>query len=204
MTAAKKNTDSVSMIKLGSTAKLLRLPPGVRDEKSKKGGKKIKVISIVDLPEAGFIGKIKDTITLSASKLGSIKKYAIQPFDVLMSIQGTVGKVGVVPATVRGDVIANISLLAIRFNEDKQDNAVALLQYLKSTPGRKLIAKLQKGTTIKRINVKEFAAVKVPALSADIKRQSKAVFDKEVKALEKINAMYETLDEIRQSYLSKA
>ncbi len=195
------NAGSVSMVKLGQVAGLLRLPPGVRDEKNKKGGKNIKVISIVDLPEAGYISKIKDTITLSAEKINSIKKYAIQPFDVLMSIQGTVGKVGVVPASMRGDVIANISLIAIRFKEHKADNAVALLQYLKSTAGRKLITKLQKGTTIKRINVKEFAAVKVPELTADIKRLSKAVFDKEVKALEKINAMYDSLEEIRQSYL---
>ena len=201
---AKSTTNSaanVSMVKLGDAARLLRLPPGVRDEKSKKGGKKIKVISIVDLPEAGYISNIKDTITLSKEKFSSIKKYVIQPFDVLMSIQGTVGKVGVVAESMRGDIIANISLLAIRFKENKADNAVALLQYLKSTGGRKLITKLQKGSTIKRINVKEFAAAKVPMLTADIKRQSKSVFDKEVKALEKIMDMYDSLEAIRKSYL---
>jgi type I restriction enzyme M protein len=196
------STANVSIVKLGDAASLLRLPPGVRDEKTKKGGKKIKVISIVDLPEAGYIGNIKDTITLSKEKFSSIKKYVIQPFDVLMSIQGTVGKVGVVAESMRGDVIANISLLAIRFKENKADNAVALLQYLKSTAGRKLITKLQKGSTIKRINVKEFAAAKVPMLTADIKRQSKSVFDKEVKVLEKITDMYDSLETIRKSYLS--
>ena len=204
---AKSKTNStaiVSMVKLGSSAKLLRLPPGVRDEKNKKGGKNVRVISIVDLPEAGYIGNIKDTITLSKEKFSGIKKYVIQPFDVLMSIQGTVGKVGVMPESTSGDIIANISLLTIRFKENKADNAVALLQYLKSTAGRKLITKLQKGSTIKRINVKEFAAAKVPVLTADIKRQSTSVFDKEVKALEKINAMYDSLEEIRRSYLSIA
>jgi restriction endonuclease S subunit len=200
-----KNTAApikITTVKLGSVAKLLRLPPGVRDEKGKSGTKKVKVISIVDLPEAGFIGKIKDSISLSKSRFSGIKKYTIQPFDLLMSIQGTVGRVGIVPKSVSGDTIANISLLAIRFKENKEDNAVALLQYLKSAAGRKLLARLQKGTTIKRINVKEFAASKVPELSPDIRRQSKAVFDGELKTYQKITAMYDTLEEIRRSYLS--
>lgn len=192
----------VSMIKLGEVARLLRLPPGVRDEKTTRNGKKVKVISIVDLPEAGYITVIKDAITLSKDKFNSVEKYRIEPFDVLMSIQGTVGKVGVVSEAMSGDVIANISLLAIRFTENKMSNAIALLQYLKSESGKKLIVKLQKGTTIKRINVKELAVAKIPALTAGIIRQSKAVFDKEVAVLEKINNLYNSLGDIRKSYLA--
>ena len=197
-----KNIADVPTVKIGEVAQLLRLPPGVRDEEIKKGGKKVKVISIADLPEAGFIADIKDAITLSKDKIDSITKYRIKPFDVLMSIQGTVGRVGIVPEKTSGDVIANISLLAIRFKEDKGDNALALLQYLKSAHGRKLIARLQKGSTIKRINVKELAAAKVPKLAAEIKRQSKSVFDKELSVLGKINEMYDSLEDIRKSYLA--
>jgi len=200
--AKTKNDAEVSAIKLGETARLLRLPPGVRDEKIEKGGKKVKVISIADLPQAGYITSIKDSITLSKDKHNSIEKYRIEPFDVLMSIQGTVGRVGVVSETISGEVIANISLLAIRFIENKADNAIALLQYLKSAAGRRLITRLQKGTTIKRINVKELAAARIPALSADIKRRSKAVFDKEFAVLKEINKLYGSLEEIRKSYLS--
>ena len=95
-TTAKKIAD-VPTVKIGEVAQLLRLPPGVRDEEIKKGGKKVKVISIADLPEAGFIADIKDAITLSKDKIDSITKYRIEPFDVLISIQGTVGRVGIVP-----------------------------------------------------------------------------------------------------------
>lgn len=199
-----KGAVNVSMIKLREVAKLSRLPPGVKDENIAKAGKKVRVISIADLPEAGFISDIQDSITLSKEKFSSISKYKIEPFDVIMSIQGTVGTigtVGVVPERLSGDVIANISMLAIRFKENKEDNAIALLQYLKSTHGRKLISRLQKGTTIMRINVKEFAATEVPALSADIKRKSKAVFDKELTVLGKINELYGSLEDIRRSYL---
>jgi len=197
-----KGATNVPMTKIGEVARLLRLPPGVRDEKIQKGGKKVKVISIVDLPEAGYIESVKDAITLSKDKFSSIKKYKIEPFDVLMSIQGTVGRVGIVPEGLSGDIIANISLLAFRFKEDKASNAVALLQYLKSSAGSKLISKLQKGSTIKRINVKELAASKIPELTADIKKLSKAVFDKEVAVLDKIKGLYDSLADIRKSYLS--
>jgi len=202
MAKTKKSTGSPPTVKLGEVAKLLRLPPGVRDEKTKRGGDKVKVISIVDLPVAGYISNIKDSITLSKEKFGSIKKYRIEPFDVLMSIQGTVGRVGVVPESLSGDVIANISLLAIRFRENQRDNGIALLQYLKSQAGRKLITKLQKGNTIKRINVKELASSKIPGLTADIKRQSKAVFDKELAILKQINGLYDSLEDTKKSYLS--
>ena len=184
------------------SANLLRLPPGVRDEKAVKGGKKVRVVSIVDLPEAGFISSVPDVINLSKDKFESIKKYKLQPFDVLMSIQGTVGRVGVVPASFAGDWMANISLLAIRFKDDKQDNAIALLEYLKSSFGMKIISKLEKGSTIKRINVKEFAAVQLPALSPNIVRQSKSLFDKEVKVMEKVDELLTSLKDLRTGYLS--
>jgi len=197
-----KNVHDVATAKLGEAARLLRLPPGVRDQKTAKGGRRVKVISIVDLPEAGYITGVKDAITLSKEKFGGIEKYVIEPFDVLMSIQGTVGRAGVVSEKLGSDVIANISLLAIRFKEDKKQNAIALLQFLKSQAGRKLIARLQKGTTIKRINVKELAAAKVPALTEDIKRKSQAVFDRELSVLGQIHGLYGSLEEIRKSYLA--
>lgn len=197
-----KNTASMSTVKLGDVADLLRLPPGVRNEEIKKGGKKVRVVSIVDLPEAGYIGAIPDVITLSKEKFDTIKKYKILPFDVLMSIQGTVGRVGVVPEEFAGDWIGNISLLVIRFRDQKMENAVALLEYLKSGSGKKTIAKLEKGTTIRRINVKEFAAVQVPELTADVKKQSQALFGKELKLLEKINELYGSMAQLREEYLA--
>ena len=200
-TAAKLSLN-VPAVKLADVAALLRLPPGVKDEKVASGGKKLKVISIVDLPEADFIGDIKDSITLSKEKYDSIKKYFIQPFDVLMSIQGTVGRAGIVPEKFSGTWIANISLLAVRFEENSKDNSMAFIELLKSQYGRQVIHKLEKGTTIKRINVKEFARTQIPELTLDVKKQSKAVFDKEVKALEKINALRDSLEAIRMEYLA--
>ena len=195
-------SEKMPMVKLGGVAGLLRLPPGVRDEDIKKGSKKVRVVSIVDLPEAGYIGEIPDVISLSKEKFDSIKKYTLKPFDVLMSIQGTVGRVGVLPESFKGDMIANISLLAIRFAENQAENALALLEYLKSSSGRKIISKLEKGATIKRINVKEFAAVQVPELTTDVIKQSKSLFDKEAKLLEKIDSLRESLTELQLSYLA--
>lgn len=206
---AKKKTGSktaklgVPTVKLGDVADLLRLPPGVKDEKIKKGGKRVRTISITDIPEAGYLSSVESQISLSTDKYKSLKKYAIQPFDVLMSIQGTVGTVGIVPEKFTGNWMANISLLVIRFNEEKQENAVALTMFLKSDAGRGIIRKLQKGDTIKRINVKEFAAVQIPELTTDIKKQSQSVFDEELKTLGQIDELREEMARIRSSYLSE-
>ena len=119
-----------------------------------------------------------------------------------MSIQGTVGRVGIVPEKISGTWIANISLLAVRFEENSMDNSIAFIELLKSQYGRQVIHKLEKGTTIKRINVKEFARTQIPELTPDVKKQSKVVFDKEVKTLEKINLLRDSLEAIRLEYLA--
>ena len=202
---AKRSTattaSSFSTVRLSEVADLLRLPPGVKDEKVKKGGKRVRSISITDIPEAGYITGVESLITLSADKYKSLKKYVIQPFDVVMSIQGTVGTVGIVPETFTGNWMANISLLVVRFREQKQENAIALCMYLKSTHGREIIRKLQKGDAIKRINVKEFAAVQIPELSADIRKASTSAFKEEINIKARIEDLYSSMMTVRAGYL---
>ena len=192
---------SLQSVKLSSVADLLRLPPGVKDQKVKQGGKKIKSISITDIPEAGYIAGVDSQITLSADKYKSLKKYVIQPYDVIMSIQGTVGTVGIVAEKFAGNWLANISLLVIRFSENQQDNAIALCMYLKSSSGRDLIAKLQKGDAIKRINVKEFAAIPVRVLDPAIKKASNLAFKEELNLKARIDDLYVKIGELRKAYL---
>ncbi len=189
-------------IRLSEVASLLRLPPGVKDEKIKKGGKRVRSISITDIPEAGYLSDVESLITLSTEKFASLKKYVIQPFDLVMSIQGTVGTVGVVPEKFTGNWMANISLLVVRFRETKQEQAIALCIYLKSKRGRDLIRKLQKGDTIKRINVKEFAAVQIPELSAEVKKASTSAFKEEINIKARIDDLYQSMQDLRASYLA--
>ena len=199
--AAKAEKAAYTTVKLADVASLLRLPPGVKDEKIKKGGKKVYSISITDIPQAGYLTGVEASISLSADKVKSLKKYVIQPFDVLMSIQGTVGTVGIVPETFAGNWMANISLLVIRFEENKQDNAIALAMYLKSAYGRDIIKKLQKGDSIKRINVKEFAAAQVPVVTAAVKKASTSVFKGELDLQARSDELAKSMAELRATYL---
>jgi restriction endonuclease S subunit len=200
--ASKASKTAFETVKLSDVADLLRLPPGVKDEQLKKGGKKVKSISITDIPAAGYIEDVVSTITLPAEKFKSLKKYVIQPYDVVMSIQGTVGTVGVVPAEFPGSWMANISLLVIRFRENAAENSVALTMFLKSAHGREIIARLQKGDAIKRINVKEFAAVQVPVLTADVKKLSTAVFKEEIELKARVDDLHESIRQVRAGYLA--
>ena len=194
---AKPRTTGVG---LSEVASLLRLPPGVKDQKLKKGGKRVRSISITDLPEAGYIPGVESLITLSPDRHKSLEKYLIQPFDVIMSIQGSVGTVGVVPETFTGNWLANISLLVVRFAENPKDNAIALSMFLKSTKGQETIAKLQKGDSIKRVNVKEFAAIRIPALTPALKKSSATAFKEEVNVKARIDELYARISQIRKQY----
>ncbi len=193
---------NVETVKLADEADLLRLPPGVKDEQIKKGGKRIRSISITDIPEAGYLNEVESVISLSADKFKGLKKYNIQPFDVLMSIQGTVGNVGVVPESFSGNWMANISLLVVRFHEAKQDNAVAFTMFMKSAHGREIIKKLQKGDSIKRINVKELASVEIPEINANIKKSAYAAFEKELSIKKQIDDLRVSMEDVRNQYLA--
>jgi len=193
---------AAGMVRLSEAADLLRLPPGVKDEKIKQGGKRIRSISITDIPEAGYLADIESGMTLSADKLKGLKKYVIQPFDVIMSIQGTVGTVGAVPAKFAGSWLSNISLLVIRFNENAEENSIALCMYLKSARGREIISQLKKGDAIKRINVKEFAAISIPTLSDTVIKASASAFKEEVNLKARIDDLYKSMHQIRTEYLA--
>ena len=201
--AKQKQTASVKAgnVRLSQAAKLLRLPPGVRDQGGAKGAKRIKLVSIVDLPSSGFVAGVSNSISLNPGRFNEINKYVLKPYDLLMSIQGTVGVIGILPEKISGAWMANISLLTIRFLENKFENAIALLAYLRAPAGKNAIKSLEKGTTIKRINVKDFAKIQIPELNAQITKEAKKIFDSEIKTFEKIDALLETIQEVRSGYL---
>jgi hypothetical protein len=90
--------------------------------------------------------------------------------------------------------------LVIRFSEKQQENAIALCMYLKSSSGRDLITKLQKGDAIKRINVKEFAATRTSVLDAAIKKTSNLAFKEELNLKARIDDLYVKIGELRAAY----
>jgi len=179
---------------------MFRMPPTIRNESTKKGSK-IRLLTIGDIPRAGYIKKSSREITLSAGTFKKCQKYKIEPLDVVMSVSGTIGKIAIVTDSFKEKALPSVNLLVIRFGEDKLANAMNLCMFIKSNQGQKILEKMKTGKAIKRINVKDFYSTKIPVLNAAVKKAAKAAYTQELKLHEKIVESKKSLAELRSKYL---
>lgn len=92
-------------------------------------------------------------------------------------------------------------MFKIRFKENQQDNAIAFGMFLMSPAGKAVIEKIQGGSKVKSISKKSLSVIKIPRLTTDIKKQSKTLFNKEIKMIQKIVELSASIEELRNSYL---
>ncbi|MFP4382829.1 MAG: hypothetical protein ACLFSE_02205 [Spirochaetia bacterium] len=176
-------------------APLLKNEPG-------KGAQEYKMVSITDFPDFGFIDIPAKTIKIKQS-LAKAEKYHLAPFDVLLTIVGTVGKIGILPESFKGRWIPSSNMLAIRFDKHQQENALAFTAFIRSETGIKLLNKLTHGTTIPIISKKEFAKIVVPKLTVNLKKKMKTLYSKEKKLYDEIEKNKEAINILRKNYLGE-
>lgn len=188
-------------VKLSEVADVLRLPPSLKDEKA-KGGKKVQILMQSDLPLYGYVSGASQTYTLSKATLEKVNKYLLKPNDVVIVATGdSIGKAHIVPEDLSGEMVATNTLFVIRFFDNEKDNAMALAMFLNSNLSDKAISKLITGTTLQRINVKEFKEIKIPVLTTEVKKASKQAWNNEVKNYQKMLEYRDKVEESRNKYL---
>jgi type I restriction enzyme M protein len=185
---------------LGEIATILRAP--LLKNEPGKGGQEYKMVSITDFPDHGFIGIPAKTIRIKQS-LAKAEKYHLGPFDVLLTIVGTVGRIGLLPESFDGRWIPSSNMLVIRFKKQSQDNALAFAAFIRSEPGQKILRKLTHGTTIPIISKKEFSKIVIPKLTVNIKKKMKALYSKEKKLYDEIEKNKEAINTLRKNYLGE-
>ena len=136
-------------------------------------------------------------------KLSVDKKSFLEPYDVLLSTIGNFDKVSIFPTDMKGNWIYHQSIFRIRFKENQQDNAVAFVMFLMSHAGKAVIEKIQVGSKVKSISKKSLSVIKIPRFTPDIKKQSRTLFNKEIKMIQKIVELSASIEELRNSYLKK-
>lgn len=118
-----------------------------------------------DLPEMGYIPM--PTKEVQIDKNNAIRrKLFLRPYDVLMVFKGSIGKVGIVPETVpepgEGGWIAGQSAVVLRVNNSKEVDPKALVVYLRSELGQKLLESISvQGATIPMIQLRELQKLPV-------------------------------------------
>lgn len=174
---------------LKDVASMFRLPPTLKSENAQKTTN-VKVVTTYDIQKKGFAETTAKTMSLTKETLAKTKKFFVAPYDVIISAAGTIGKTAIIPETLKGNIFPITTLLVIRFHENKEESAIALLLYLKSASGQKAIKKMITGKTIKILNIGTMAKMAVPGLTADVKKKALSTF-------KKIQALHQKIEDTK-------
>ena len=179
---------------LSDAAILFRLPPTLKSEETAKPIK-IKVVTAYDIQDNGFAETTSKTMELSKETLEKTKKFFLESYDLVISAAGTIGKTALISEKIKGNIFPITTMLVIRFTEKKKENSQAMLLYLKSGAGKKIIKRMTTGSSINILNIGTMAKMKVPALTADVNKKSTALFNK-------IQAMHKKIAETQEAIAS--
>jgi len=162
-------------------------------------GKEVYEISPSDFNKAGFLlecGKIKQI----GSQYKRLQTYKLEPYDVLLSTKGTIGKVAIVGETSE-TMIASQAVQVIRLKENNKDKSIALYMFLKSNLGQTILSTLQSGVAMPQIATAEIKKLGVPILTKEQEKQTVLNFNSELKMYNEINKIYTDIQTIHSKYL---
>ena len=168
-----------------------------RDEEE---GKEVYEISPSDFSKAGFTlecGKIKQI----GSQIKRLQTYKLEPFDILLSTKGTIGRVAIM-GEIKDDTIASQAIQVIRIQgSNKKDKAISLYMFLKSDLGQTILSSLVAGTAMPQIATAEIKKLRVPILTKEQEKQIILNFNCEIKMYNEINNIYADIQSIHSNFL---
>lgn len=163
-------------------------------------GKEAYEVSPSDLSKAGFTlecGKIKQI----GSQYKRLQTYKLEPYDVLLSTKGTIGKVGIM-GKISDAMIASQAIQVIRVQgEDKKDKAIALYMFLKSDLGQTVLSSLVAGAAMPQIATAEIKQLGIPNLSKEEQKTIISSFDSELKLYNEIENLNNQITSIHANFL---
>lgn len=168
--------------------------------KDEEEGKEVYEISPSDFSKAGFTlecGKIKQI----GSQYKRLQTYKLEPYDVLLSTKGTIGKVGIM-GEISEAIIASQAIQVIRVQgDDKKEKAISLYMFLKSDLAQTILASLVAGTAMPQISTAEIKKLSIPLLSKEQEKRLISSFKDESKMYNEIEKINENIRSIHSNFL---
>ncbi len=157
-------------------------------------------ISPSDFSKAGFTlkcGKIKQI----GSQEKRLDTYELQPYDVLLSTKGTIGKVAII-GDITKPMIASQAIQVIRIKDkDKEEKAVSLYMFLKSDLGQTILSSLVAGVAMPQISTVEIKKLNVPKLNKDEEKKLFLNFNSELEMYNKITNLEQNIKQLHNEFL---
>ncbi|MBE0445097.1 N-6 DNA methylase [Psychrobacter sp. FME5] len=171
-----KLLDKSETVALGDIADVERGLPF----KTKDGDYSILEVTTSDLNDIGDISKPTKEVKVSKEDFDKSKSGILQPNDIVLVIQGSAGKLGIVPEVIPSadDEYWMVSkpAIAIRVKSDNID-ARFLYAYLSSDIGQTQLASITQGAAIANISLKELRELPIILPSLEKQQQAAALVD---------------------------
>lgn len=167
--------------------------------KNEEEGLEVFEISPSDFNKAGFTlecGKIKQI----GSQEKRLDTYELQPYDILLSTKGTIGKVAII-GDITKPMIASQAIQVIRIKDkEKQEKAVSLYMFLKSDLGQTILSSLVVGVAMPQISTVEIKKLKVPSLNKNEEEKLFLNFNSELEMYNKITNLEENIKQLHSEF----
>lgn len=159
--------DKYKTVKLGNIADIIRpYPISKKDE----GEERILEIQSGDLPSYGYITHASKRSLVNERAVKGVQASQVQAGDIIMTIRGTTGKVGLVSQALLDGVdlpmVAGQTGVIIRPDPDKI-NPIALYMQLHSAFAQSRLALLSVGSAIAGLSIKDLKEFKIAWLSGN-------------------------------------
>ena len=149
----------------------------------KNGGKdyRIFVVTPGDIGERGYLERPRRSFAVDPATYTLALNQRVQPGDVLLSIKGTVGVVGLVPEDVprKGDNAlwtVGQSLVILRPKKSGGIDSISLYEYLTNETVQKLIKSLASASAIQILAIKDLNTFPVSIPSKQVMEDMRASF----------------------------
>ncbi len=152
-----------------------------------------------DVGRRGYLERPVRSFTLDRAAYNRALKQQVLPGDVLLSIKGTIGVVGLVPETApkEGETeiwTAGQSLMILRPKKRGGIDPVTLYEYLTDETVQEFIKSLAGGTAVQSLAMKDLKAFPVAVPSKEVMADVRAQFAERQSLLDEIEAIERKVD----------
>jgi type I restriction enzyme M protein len=171
-----EEADSVT---LREVADIVRPLPVLREGE----GLHVYEVGAADIPPYGYITSASREVVVDEAGAWRNERQFLQPFDVVLVVKGSAGKVGIVPADApppgEGGWIAGQSSVVLRCHGKGHLDAHALALQLRGPVGQELLKMITSGATIPLVQVRELQQLRLFASHGQDALRSRAALEEE-------------------------
>ena len=186
-------------VALKDVADIIRPLPVLREGE----GLRVCEVGAGDIPSFGYITSASRDVVVDEGGARRNERQFLKPFDVVLVVKGSVGKVGIIPAHVpppgEGGWIAGQSSVVLRCIGKNGLDAHSLALQLRGPVGQQLLKLITSGASIPLIQVRELQQLRLFTVNAEVAGRSRHALEEEASIQQEIAVLTE-----RQKTISAA